>query len=130
MKLYKKLTKIGTGYWILVPQKFIKANDLKENELIEVELSKFSSDELTEYRCNICCHTFGLAKNEIPYCPSCEEENPLSFTIVDNELIEEQILNDENIELNKIKLGDMTINEFLSSLTKSIKTKGGEENGR
>jgi hypothetical protein len=117
MKLYKKLTKIGTGYWLLIPQKIVRDNELIENDMVEIEINKIQRDKLIEYRCERCLHQFCLNANESLFCPSCGEEDMNAFT---------KLVNSEEIPAIDKLLVDLTVTEFLFLLNSM---KGGVNNG-
>lgn len=117
MKFYKKLTKIGTGFWVLIPQKAIKEEELIENDIAEIEIKKISQEKMICYECLLCSSRFCVELNETPYCPTCGAENIDSFVIIESD-------DDEN-EIVKEKLCNLTVKEFLS-IFKELK--GGEEN--
>ena len=79
MKQIKKTRRSGNSLIVTIDKKIIEEFNIKENDVIEMEIFKVISmeKEIKTYRCHKCEYKFD-SNDFYPYCTSCGEERAIS----------------------------------------------------
>jgi len=74
--MQNKIKKIGGSLFFIIPSYAVKILNLKEDDIIEVDIKNLYGEEIIkQYRCLKCNHIFPKSPNEDKYCPACDCEN-------------------------------------------------------
>lgn len=75
MKYTTRIVKNGGSLYAILPS-IVKRNlDIDEGDDVEIEVSKVNNQKVLEkYRCKMCGLLFE-SDDDVPYCPSCDNEN-------------------------------------------------------
>jgi len=73
MKITTTLKKIGTGYYILIPSTIRNLLNIREGDVLEIDIIKVVERNYKDYICRVCEHKF-CSNDDVVYCPVCGSE--------------------------------------------------------
>tara|TARA_Y100000034_G_C6899057_1_gene415180 strand:+ start:2385 stop:2627 length:243 start_codon:yes stop_codon:yes gene_type:complete len=74
MKYTAKIIKVGSSLYTIVPANIKNMLKLKQEDIVEIDLSKIIGDNMKSFRCKRCNLIFDN-DDDIPYCTSCNCKN-------------------------------------------------------